>query len=214
MPDCVGCGSWFRNQKTLSQHRANVFRCKSIWLQGVIDKRQSMNTNFDPDDPEAIPRDDEPAGGFDPPSPGIDVEDPPIEGLDLPAPPPPFPHRTTLETGPEVLPQGPAELPPSTRALSRRRFIKYHQNRPRTYGRAETVFEKRQKEEEKKNLSPYRNFGSADGFELAEWFMEAEVSQSDKTRLLKTRMVSTVFVFHSHHISDISPRLCRLKGLR
>lgn len=179
MPQCI-CLRWFPTQKSLVHHRANQPLCKQRWTETIL-HRIRQTANYDPDDPEAVPRDDEPEGGF---NPLTDAEMETLaEGF---APSPitiPEAHSATVPNttvGPEV---------PYDLDASFIRHIVTHKNRSKTYGSGKTVFEKRLQEEKEKGMNAYREFKTAEIFEIAEWMLDSDLSQRVETRFLKTRMV-------------------------
>lgn len=178
MPQCIICLRWFPTHNGLVHHRANQSRCKEQWTERVL-RRVQQTEIFDPDDPEAVPRDDEPQGGYNP------LSEAEMEELAAGYDPPHITMSAAQATGPTdpELPQVP--VPP----LIRR--VVPHTNPSKIYGSGETVFEKRRQEEKERGMNPYREFESAEIFEVAEWMLDSELSQRAETRLLKTRMVQS-----------------------
>ena len=177
----------------LTHHRSQSARCKQLWHESVLAKFKSTR-RIDPSDPEDHERDDEPEGGFDP---GL------IKDVDTITPylPEEFGPGLSQDFGNSLAEESnPVDPVASTAESSHPKLcskcrIKHHPNRAKTYGRGQTVFERRKQAEQEKDESPYGAFKSAEVFEVAEWVLDSGVSQKATTRLIGTKMVC--FISHS-----------------
>jgi hypothetical protein len=159
---------------------------------------------YDPHDPQEIPCDDEPLGGYNG-DPALLVD---LEGMEEPVPLPDPDHNEdamdtahgalTIEsltltpgTTSDAEPQPPPvpEVHPTLIQRPQRVTIP-HLKRPITFGREPTVYESRREFERTNGISPYRGFKNADIFEHAEWVISSELSQHTESNLLHTRVVS------------------------
>lgn len=191
MPYCDFCRPtprWFPSPKAVTHHRANTPACKTAWFAELGRKLQQVH-RYDPHDPEAIPRHDEPEGGYEPAPFGFEPEDPLLDGI-LPSfaaevnPEENDPAELSAQTSSE------SEAPPQSSPPKRHRIVTNHPNRSQTYGRDQTIFEQRKTEEAQNGQTAFRHFDDAETFELAEWLLTSGLPQKEASRLLRTRMVS------------------------
>jgi hypothetical protein len=158
------CPHCFRNFKTegdRNQHwGARSGYCYLKHQETIAEKLATIPIYY-ADDPEGIPRDDEPEGGyeggseFDPLIP-MD-EDPPLSGVVF-SPPASGGLPTDLTTQdatrtPRL--EGPPEDTTRKKFSSRSRWITYCANRPKILGRGLTVFEERRQYEKANSINPY-----------------------------------------------------------
>ena len=201
---CNYCKNYFGSEADLNRHRAAPNgRCHQIHQRKIQDHIQHL-TVYDPNDPEDIPCDDEPEGGY--------QEVPDGEMLysdfddvmpDIPSPrqspglSPGLSNNTDIAINQidgegERIPEkeGERSIFTGSQIKKCKRHIKYHEKRSAVLGKGKTKFETRREEELTAGLSPYRGFENADAFEHAEWAMSANLSQKSESNLLKTRLVS------------------------
>lgn len=157
--------------------------------QAAITERAAQASVYDPEDPEEVPRDDEPTIDYN------DLADPAnFDPTDIPMditsedalPPPPMMEPAVAAHTAQSAPSQ-ADKTPLKRL---QKVVPYPRKAGEKLDRAKTVYEARQQYEKDEGLSPYRDFEDAEKFELAEWMMVAELSGRAETNFLRTRMVS------------------------
>jgi hypothetical protein len=204
MVNCGLCRKYFETDTRLTLHYQNKSICREFWKRQIRNRAQAIPL-YDPRDPEQIPRNDEPVGGFEP----QDIFEEHSSQIDD-APQAPeaqeaaqaedhahFHEPQDIDTHPEDTElQPPEDVPtqPTVDAQGFRRILWKHWNSPKTYGRGVTAFEARQAEEENAGESPFGPFRNAETFEVAEWLLDAGISQRAASKLFHTRMVSIVCV--------------------
>jgi hypothetical protein len=180
MPNCEYCRHHYSSDRNLALHHRNKEACRRLH-DARIRERANAIPLYDSRDPEQIPRDDEPVGGYEPPSTWDDdkevclledFEDSVPMLMNLPmdaevnhtaASPPPS------ESPPVVFPSDSPCSPEATAMDAHvdddeppvplfHRTIRYHPNRPQNYGRGKTLFEERKEAEQGAGDSPYGPF--------------------------------------------------------
>lgn len=191
---CPYCYKRFTSEANLNRHQGAKESPCYDGRQRAIQQKLSAIPIYDPHDPEDIPCDDEPNGGYDPQGHNedneTDVSDPIRSEVPERDPTPPSLPPLSSNTPPKILQVAEESQPIASGITQSQRRVIPHVNRPRTYGGVLTTFEVRRAEEKKNGLSPYRGFREAKIFEFAEWIMSNRISQRAESDLLHTRLVS------------------------
>lgn len=202
---CKYCNKFFGTEANLNRHLGAKKGACYEPHQLSIARRLLEIPRYDPHDPQDIPCDDEPEGGYqasgntdfatelEETEEDSDTREPTSAFIVTSAPSPVIDlEGSTRSAGSVILARAAKsqELTKESSPNGLHRLRTTHGIGPETYGRGATVFEKRRNEEENDGISMYRGFCNAELFEFAEWTMSSEISQSAETNLLRTKIVS------------------------
>jgi hypothetical protein len=159
----------------------------------VLETRAAAIATYDLHNPDQVPCNDEPEGGFV----GDFSDGQSGPGESFPMDEDSFPRTPDQRIAglPATDPEDPQTCTPAPthepKYQTRARRIVRRWNAGKVLRKVQTSFEDRLQFQKDNKVNPYCGFENAENFEHCEWTMHSEVSQRVETDLLRTRLVRT-----------------------